>query len=422
MSEENNDKQDKKKVLRYNEEQYQKLLDCSKGGKAGIEEWNTWRQEHLDEEILLEGADLSNAHLEGAELSNAHLKGAYLRGARLKGTLLTIANLKGAILRGAYLEGALLIGACLEGANLMRANLEGAELSRAHLEGADLGEADLKGAYLWQAHLEGADLSEAHLEDADFSRAIVDGGTLIWGCTVNRKTKFEGVGLDSARIYPALKQLLESNIRQMNWKQWCIFKDWDEKKPHKKRHKLCRCFLSLINWFWRISNYGLSTWRIIAWFFGLAICFATVYFICGAVDYYLLDVKDQPGIVRDLFVKKQPGEQISETYYSLMVYFRSFYFSIVTMTTLGFGDMYANVARFGWRWWLGHFLLMLQVLLGYVLLGALVTRFAVLFTAGGPAGKFAGEKTWQQRLFGDEWLLGEKPKNPTEKPAENPPN
>ncbi len=33
--------------------------------------------------------------------------------------------------------------------------------------------------------------------------------------------------------------------------------------------------------------------------------------------------------------------------------------------------------------------LMLQVILGYVLLGALVTRFAVLFTAGGPAGKFS---------------------------------
>lgn len=31
----------------------------------------------------------------------------------------------------------------------------------------------------------------------------------------------------------------------------------------------------------------------------------------------------------------------------------------------------------------------MEVLLGYVLLGALVTRFAVLFTAGGPAGKFA---------------------------------
>jgi hypothetical protein len=31
------------------------------------------------------------------------------------------------------------------------------------------------------------------------------------------------------------------------------------------------------------------------------------------------------------------------------------------------------------------------VFIGYVLLGALVTRFAILFTAGGPAGKFADE-------------------------------
>ena len=40
----------------------------------------------------------------------------------------------------------------------------------------------------------------------------------------------------------------------------------------------------------------------------------------------------------------------------------------------------------------GHILLALHVILGYVLSGALVTRFAVLFTAGGPAGKFADEK------------------------------
>ena len=40
----------------------------------------------------------------------------------------------------------------------------------------------------------------------------------------------------------------------------------------------------------------------------------------------------------------------------------------------------------------GHIFLTFQVILGYVLLGALVTRFAVLFTAGGPAGKFEDEK------------------------------
>ncbi len=61
-----------------------------------------------------------------------------------------------------------------------------------------------------------------------------------------------------------------------------------------------------------------------------------------------------------------------------MIYVRPVYFSIVTMTTLGFGDMYANKGSIA-----GHVILALQVILGYVLLGALVTRFAVLFTAGG---------------------------------------
>ena len=45
--------------------------------------------------------------------------------------------------------------------------------------------------------------------------------------------------------------------------------------------------------------------------------------------------------------------------------------------------MHANCRSF-----LGHLLLTIQVILGYVLLGALVTRLAVLFTSDGPAGSY----------------------------------
>ncbi len=62
------------------------------------------------------------------------------------------------------------------------------------------------------------------------------------------------------------------------------------------------------------------------------------------------------------------------------------------MTTLGFSGMYAKAQSF-----FGHLLLMLQILSGYALLGALVARFVVLFRAGGPAGKFAEEKKTQSR-------------------------
>jgi hypothetical protein len=46
----------------------------------------------------------------------------------------------------------------------------------------------------------------------------------------------------------------------------------------------------------------------------------------------------------------------------------------------------------------GYICLIFQVLLGYVILGALVTRLSILFTAGGPAGRFADEKSAWDRV------------------------
>jgi hypothetical protein len=64
---------------------------------------------------------------------------------------------------------------------------------------------------------------------------------------------------------------------------------------------------------------------------------------------------------------------------------RALHFSVVIMT-VGFTNMHANAHSV-----CAHILVSLQMILGFVLLGALVTRFAVLFTAGGPAGKFADD-------------------------------
>jgi len=348
--------QEQQPKRKFRQEQYDLLKRCSE--KKNLAEWTQWYVEHTDEEILLEGANLRTAHLKGADLPGAHLEGANL----------AIANLEGAHLRGTHLEGA----------NLWRAHLEGANLEGANLEGADLG-AYLEDANLLEANLSGARLVLANLQGADLSRAIVDGGTLIWKCDVDANTKFEGIGLGNIRIYPETRQLLEYNIRRMNWQEW-----------YKKGWLLTQIAKRLfIQPFWWISNYGLSTWRIIATFFALAVIFATVYFVWGAFDYYCLCIKDQPGIVKDLFIPLKAEKPMSDVYYGAIIYFRSVYFSIVTMTTLGFGDMYANPTRAGCRWWIGHLFLIVQVILGYVLLAALVTRFAVLFTAGGPAGEFA---------------------------------
>ena len=376
-------------------EQYEILLRCSQ--MKDTTEWNQWRKQNPRKDIFLEGARLKGAHLEGANLKGAHLEGADLSDAYLKGADLSNCHLKGAHLRHAHLEGSYLYHAHLEGAYLYETYMEGADLSNCHLEDAALVQCHLEDASLSSAYLSGADfrrahldhanlcythlenanlkyahlerafLVKAHLENANFEQAIVDGSTLFWECYVDRNTNFRGVSLDSARIDTGTKQLLEYNTRRMNWEQWY------EEHPRLRLP---------VKAFWQISDYGLSTNQIIKIFFKLVILFAAIYYVWGSIDYYLMDIKDYPGIVSNLFVDRH---EVTVVWW--LVPLRTLYFSIVTMTTLGFGDIYASAHSF----W-GHILLSVQVILGYVLLGALVTRFAVLFTAGGPAGSFHSEK------------------------------
>ena len=377
---------------KYNHEQYEMLLRCSE--RKDSKEWNEWRKQSERKDILLkgvslkgaylngvnlkganlEGANLSNAYLKGADLSNCHLEGAHLRHAHLEDSYLYHAHLAGAYLYEAHLENADLSNCHLENAALVQCHLEDASLSsacmsgadfrRAHLDHANLCYTHLEDANLKYAHLERAFLVKAHLENSNFEQAIVDGSTLFWTCHMDRNTNFRGVALDSVRIDTGTKQLIEYNIRRMNWEQWY------EEHPRLRFP---------VKGFWQISDYGLSTKQIINLFFKLVILFAAIYYVWGAIDYYLMDIGDYPGIVNNLFVDRH-----GVTVRRCLVPLRTLYFSIVTMTTLGFGDMYANAQSF-----FGHILLSIQVILGYVLLGALVTRFAVLFTAGGPAGNFS---------------------------------
>ncbi len=328
---------------RFSQEQYDMLKRCS--DKKDMTEWNRWRRRHKEEDVCLEEADFSRWHLESANL----------------GTLrMTHTDTGEDVFAGVYLNGAIFKQAHLEHADLQFAHLEGADLRWAHLEDSALMDAGLKGARMWFAHLQGADLAYADLRGTEVMQANVDQATSLWECKVNRRANFLGVALGIAKIDPGTKQLLEYNIRRKNWEKWY------------PEHRLLRW---PVRWFWCLSDYGLSTWRVIIWFFGLALGFAAIYANCACWW--------PPGIVSNLVVEPH----VPLWHYFLLVLLRPLYFSVVTMTTLGFGDMHANATSI----W-GHILLTFQVILGYVLLGALVTRFAVLFTAGGPAGKFADEK------------------------------
>ena len=346
---------------KFSQEQYDMLKRCS--DKKDMTEWNEWRKQNPNEDILLDEMNFHGCCLSGAFLNTGSV--VINPGTSLHEQWIFYGQV--------YLRGSMFLQAKLCGTDFRGAHLEGAMFNFAELEGGCLELAHLNSARLLEANLQGAVFSGAKFQGADFSRAIVDGSTLIWTNEIDRKTKFEAVGLDSLRIYPATKQLLEYNIRRMNWEAWYEYKDWDTNYPKEKRKKSSRIIRQPVKWFWVLSDYGRSTGRIVFTFFGLAIIFTNIYYHWGRLI--------PPGIVENLFVDRN-GVDIQWW----LVPLRTLYFSIVTQTTLGFGDMYANAHNI----W-GHIFLSLQVILGYVLLGALITRFAVLFTAGGPAGKFADE-------------------------------
>ena len=303
-----------KKGLRCDMNQYEMLRHCS--AKKDVTEWNEWRKKHMQEEIWLEGSDFGLKDLRGIDLSGASDEKDPKK-----------LNKRGAV--------------HLKEASFWRTNLQGANLHDAHAEGALFYNTDLRRTWC--------------------KGIVVDSSTVIsGGCKINKDTNFEGVTCDVASLGPGIKLLLEYNIRRRRWEFWYT------KHPKLKW---------LVKLFWWISDYGISTKRIIITFFGLAFLFAAVYSIFAFLS--------PPGIVSNLEVEPH----LPLWHYFILLLLRPIYFSVVTMTTLGFGDMYAN-AQSIW----GHILLTFQVILGYVLLGALVTRFAVLFTAGGPAGKFADEQ------------------------------
>ncbi|MFH1153283.1 MAG: pentapeptide repeat-containing protein [Pseudomonadota bacterium] len=377
-------------------------------GKTALLEGLDLSQTHLG------GFDFSKAHLRGTNFSGAHLEGVDFSGSNLENVVFTAAHLEGADFGGANLEKAVLIGAYLTGVNLdfanltqtdfSYANLEGLKLRRGNLgavnfsyanlegsdfsytqfervvfhgasmagsifSGSDLTGANFRGAGLANTNMRGAilrnaDLSSTHIEGAIFSKtnivgavfnlAICDAGTLFSNCNVDKKTDFRSVGLDNARFSPGLKELLKYNNRRLNWEEWSLKNKYSG---------------AMVRAFWGFSDYGRSTRRIIWWFLGFSLVFAVLY--C-----YIPDM-----------VEGFDGDGGTGGYVGFARFIRALYFSFVTMTTLGFGDMCARKTISAvmdpayWRTILGHCLIMMQVIVGYVILGALVTRLSMLFTS-----------------------------------------
>lgn len=279
----------------------------------GREHWlRTITAAELAEVLERHAAWLSSAGKEGerAGLSRADLRKAVLGGA----------DLRKASLQHAALDSADLSLAQLEGAHLTSANLSGADLAAANLRKASLQDVDLTDANLYAA-----DVSSANLWDADLRRAEV--GQLKF----NRNTWVQGllVDADSLAAAPLFKRHVED---------WRFIWSFEEEHPR-------------LAWLWRISSdYGRSWTRWASWSAVCAVAFGFAFSYAPA-----------------WFPTWWPTPFRFEQAYSTG--FSPLYFSIVTFTTLGFGDytpanLWAELA------------VVAEVVLGYIMLGGLVAILA----------------------------------------------
>lgn len=303
---------------------------------------------------LKEADELLKAEIEGYEEKTNGSDYEKVVSLDLRGIYLSRKDCCGAVLIWARLEVAVLFNAHLEGVNLYMAHLEGADLIGVHLEGARLSETHLNGADLWKAHLEGADLSEstlisANLKSANFRNAILsnvrwhDGYKKLWGFIptfrLNDPPKsVKGTVIAGAAF--ANSRHFERYIKDEQFIQ--------ELKEKAEKNKLLKFFVNL----WKDScDYGRSMFKWTLYSLLLVIIWGLIYKIAGMIDANAFHFNQE-----------------NDNWNSIIT---PFYYSIVTFTTLGFGDITPGIGK-----WLLQIFVTGEVIFGYVMLGGLISIFA----------------------------------------------
>ena len=297
--------------------------------------------------VRLHGEDLRGLDLSGVDFSYADLSGCNLEGARLIGAKLQHCNLH---------------SACLKSAELLRADLRYADLSQAILEEAGMAQCKMHDTILFQAILRGASLSEATLTNSDFRAANLHHARLkgcdLQGSQFDRAELFsadlEGASVDKATFVDAdLRQsrlrslrnfesasFIRSDVRDVDFSGAYLVRRQIVDENYLFEFRTASKSNQIIYNLWKLTSdcgRSLSRWSI---------CVLLVTIIFGFI-YQNIDINF--------------GDH--ETWLS------PWYFSVVTLTTLGYGDVLPAGQS-------GQILAMSEALAGYVLLGGLLSVFS----------------------------------------------
>lgn len=318
--------------------------------QAGGDRWREVKLNRPDLPLNLKSADLSEAKLNGYDLSDidfssadffhADLQETNLKRSCLAGADLTNANISAAGMYKCDLRDAVLQEANLTEADLSECNCSGADFKGAILRSATLNSADLRGANLSHADLRGAKLRDADVTGADFRFANLDGADLTHAHYGGHKTMighFYGIrGIEGTYG----NALLVRDAKDQDYID--TFFQTLEEKPDGWLKRLGQWLF----YAWALIDYGRSLGKVSLY----ACIIATLYGVVYSFDMWL-------------------GWGMMDYSNSAQSWFTPFYYSVVTYTTLGYGDVTAESL-------IGEMLVISEVVIGYFTLGLLLSILA----------------------------------------------
>lgn len=241
---------------------------------------------------------------------------------------------------GRSLEGYVLRGADLRDADLTlgdsgrRVDLSHADLSRADLTGGHLFNVDLHGASLLKTRFNGANLNNANLEDANLLGVELEGTRLErvrWGKQLLQErlavaAQRAGREEEALNLYAEAEQI-SRHLTAVNegLGHYALGGLYYHKEKIMRRKQMRRYSRE-----WAVSKlvdllcgYGEDTHRVIGFSMGVV--------LVSAVLYFLLGVRAD-----NTLVVLHPAADLTQNLHDFLT---CVYFSVVTFTTVGFGDV-----------------------------------------------------------------------------------
>lgn len=255
---------------------------------------------------------------------------------RLDGVVLDRVSLNGVD----WFEGCVLIGAKLTAVDLHDASLSGADLREASLEHvaarrADFSTVNLEDASLDVCDFRGGDLTNARFDQAVFSNVRISRATAFGETTVYED---ELDGLEDAAYRRAAQAAIWSyreirNIHQNNALPIEARNYYLEEKDMRRRLAWHEGDYSTAlkaegsRW---VTGYGMSHWRVLG-------ASAALILLCAAIYPLTAGIQEATGSETITWSLESPED--APPFYIAFIFVKSLYFSMITFSTLGYGDI-----------------------------------------------------------------------------------